>query len=286
MALSFPPPPKNLDPKSIQFQDWFNKLRRSLVTIVTSFSSLDFTGSNLTSIVTRNHNDLTSKQGGTAGEYYHLTSSEHSGLHSPVTVLDTSSVDMSLSGQQVSAVVLPAGVDHAQLNNLNSSSYTHLTSTNHTDLTDGGDSSLHYHSADRNRSNHTGTQLLSTISDAGTAASQNYTSGTWTPTFTGLTVVLGAGGVTYAGRYQRIGNIVKFTVTITPSGGATIAAVAGTSYCDMAVGASQGDACVSANLTTFVGLGTGAIDATNDRIYPPGWAATTNTVVISGTYEA
>lgn len=34
-----------------------------------------------------------------------------------------------------------------------------------TDLTDGGDSTLHYHAADRARANHTGTQLASTISD-------------------------------------------------------------------------------------------------------------------------
>jgi hypothetical protein len=60
---------------------------------------------------------------------------------------DTASVDMTLAGQSISGVVLPAGVDHAQLNNLNSANYTHLTAVNHTDLTDGGDTALHYHSA-------------------------------------------------------------------------------------------------------------------------------------------
>lgn len=50
------------------------------------------------------------------------------------------------------------------------SEYYHLTSTQHTDLTDSGDSALHYHSSDRNRTNHTGTQTLSTISDAGALA--------------------------------------------------------------------------------------------------------------------
>lgn len=286
MALNLPPPPKNLNTKSLSFQDWFERLRRSASSVVTVFTGLDFTGSNLTSILTRDHNDLTSKQGGTAGQFYHLTAAEVAALHSAATILDTSSLNLSITGQQISGVVLPAGVDHSQLNNLNSSSYTHLTSTNHTDLTDGGDSSLHFHSSDRNRSNHTGTQSLSTISDAGTAASQNYSSGTWTPTFTGLTIVLGGGSVSYSGRWQRIGNIVKFTVTITPSGGATTASIAGTSYCDMGVPASFPDGCVSANLITFVGLGTGAIDEVNDRIYPPAWAATTNTVVISGVYEA
>jgi len=47
---------------------------------------------------------------------------------------------------------------------------TRLTSAaNMTDLTDGGDSTLHYHATDRARANHTGTQALSTIADTGTA---------------------------------------------------------------------------------------------------------------------
>jgi len=43
--------------------------------------------------------------------------------------------------------------------------YYHLTAARHTDLTDGGDSTLHYHATDRARANHTGTQTKSTISD-------------------------------------------------------------------------------------------------------------------------
>lgn len=47
---------------------------------------------------------------------------------------------------------------------------TRLTSAaNMTDLTDGGDSTLHYHATDRARANHTGTQALSTLRDSGTA---------------------------------------------------------------------------------------------------------------------
>jgi len=43
--------------------------------------------------------------------------------------------------------------------------YYHITSAQHTDLTDGGDSALHYHATDRARANHTGTQVAATISD-------------------------------------------------------------------------------------------------------------------------
>jgi len=40
-----------------------------------------------------------------------------------------------------------------------------LTAEALADLTDGGESTLHYHASDRDRSNHTGTQTASTISD-------------------------------------------------------------------------------------------------------------------------
>ena len=39
--------------------------------------------------------------------------------------------------------------DHSLQDNLNSANYTHLTATNATDLTDGGDTTLHYHQKDR-----------------------------------------------------------------------------------------------------------------------------------------
>lgn len=40
-----------------------------------------------------------------------------------------------------------------------------LTTVERDDLTDGGDSTIHYHASDRDRANHTGTQARSTISD-------------------------------------------------------------------------------------------------------------------------
>lgn len=48
-----------------------------------------------------------------------------------------------------------------------------ISDVNATDLTDGEDTSLHYHSVDRSRANHTGTQTASTISDFDTAVSAN-----------------------------------------------------------------------------------------------------------------
>lgn len=48
-----------------------------------------------------------------------------------------------------------------------------ISDTNATDLTDGNDSTLHFHATDRNRANHTGTQTASTISDFDTEVSGN-----------------------------------------------------------------------------------------------------------------
>jgi len=51
--------------------------------------------------------------------------------------------------------------ENAEVNN--------ISDTNATDLTDGGDTTLHYHSSDRDRTNHTGTQAISTVSGLQTA---------------------------------------------------------------------------------------------------------------------
>ncbi len=48
-----------------------------------------------------------------------------------------------------------------------------ISDVNAADLTDSGDSALHYHSTDRARANHTGTQPASTISDFDTEVSSN-----------------------------------------------------------------------------------------------------------------
>lgn len=66
-------------------------------------------------------------------------------------------------------------LDHAQLSNLNSTTHTHLTATQASGLTSAADTALHFHSSDRARANHTGTQLASTISDFSTAADARIT---------------------------------------------------------------------------------------------------------------
>jgi hypothetical protein len=97
--------------------------------------------------------------------------------------------------------------------------------------------------------------------------------------------VSGTGAVTKSGRYVRIGRTVFVTVFITCTGTATSASTAGTTYFNLPIAASQNDCLTIANNTTNIGLGSGVLDATNDRGYPCSWTATGNSITISGKYE-
>ena len=61
---------------------------------------------------------------------------------------------------------LMSAIDKTKLDAIKSNAeVNNISDINATDLTDSGDTTLHYHSTDRNRTNHTGTQLSATISD-------------------------------------------------------------------------------------------------------------------------
>lgn len=184
---------------------------------------------------------------------------------------------------------------HNQLTGIqggNSTERYHLTNGQLLDLTNGGDSTAHYHPSDRDSANFTGTNWTD-LTDAGATTlhkhdlvnMDSYSTGTWTPTFTSLTVVLGGGSVTYTGRYTKIGRMVFFQVRVIPSGGATTASTAGTTYCDMGLAAAQNGCNRCMNEVTRVSNGNQIVDASTDRIYAPGWTATTDSMVITGEYE-
>lgn len=134
------PVPPGQEGAPMYLQSWLVRTLQKISSLTAyDWPLINFTGSNITDIVNKDHNDLDNKQGGTTNEYYHLTSAQETKLNGIET--------------------------GAEVNN--------ISDTNATDLTDTGDTTLHYHSADRDRSNHTGTQTLSTISDAGTAAGES-----------------------------------------------------------------------------------------------------------------
>lgn len=79
--FKLPPPPITEKADSPAYRDWFYKIQQFLGNVGNIlFTALDFTGSNLTSIATRNHNDLQNIQGGTTTERYHLTSAQASAI--------------------------------------------------------------------------------------------------------------------------------------------------------------------------------------------------------------
>jgi hypothetical protein len=82
MATNIPPAPIRDPWGSYTWEEWFRAIRNKAVESLTSvsWSGIDFTGSNITSILNRKHNDLTNIQGGTSAEYYHLTSAQNTSL--------------------------------------------------------------------------------------------------------------------------------------------------------------------------------------------------------------
>ena len=78
-----PPPPVTSEDKTI-WNNWYvavkdaiNNLRNAL-----KWVNLDFTGSNITDIQSRSHQDLTNLQGGSVSERYHLTSAQATAIAS------------------------------------------------------------------------------------------------------------------------------------------------------------------------------------------------------------
>ena len=79
MAVILPPTPIGVPPGHSFWNDWYEKLRtivnQGAVSVL--WSNINFTGSNITDLATRDHSDLTSLQGGSSGQRFHLTTAQH-----------------------------------------------------------------------------------------------------------------------------------------------------------------------------------------------------------------
>ena len=81
MATGLPPPPINDQPGSFTWLEWYRQLRNYISTNGSvPWYVINFAGSNITDIATRDHDQLQNLDGGTAGEHYHLTAAQHSAL--------------------------------------------------------------------------------------------------------------------------------------------------------------------------------------------------------------
>lgn len=71
MAAGVPPPPLNSPSGSYYWLEWYTSLTNFLNGTNIPWSNLNFSGSNLTDIQTRNHNDLQNIQGGLTTQRWH-----------------------------------------------------------------------------------------------------------------------------------------------------------------------------------------------------------------------
>jgi len=90
MASGLPPPPVNDAPGSFTWLEWYRQLRNYVSTSGSvPWYIINFTGSNITDIASRAHNNLQGLQGGVGGEYYHLTAAQLAaigvGVHNNLT---------------------------------------------------------------------------------------------------------------------------------------------------------------------------------------------------------
>lgn len=103
--INLPPAPRQDDTEAMT--TWYSRVRDAILKVgqVITWSNLDFTGSNITDIVTRNHNDLQNIQGGSSGQRYHLTSAEYTGLQALISEAYGSFSDT--TNQTVAAINTP-----------------------------------------------------------------------------------------------------------------------------------------------------------------------------------
>jgi hypothetical protein len=84
-----PPPYADLKNLPNSFQMWYLRVKdytNSIASAVIPWAQVDKSGSNLTDLTTRNHNDLTNIFGGGTADYYHLTASQYSSVVTLTTV--------------------------------------------------------------------------------------------------------------------------------------------------------------------------------------------------------
>lgn len=91
MANYLPPPPVTDATGSFAWLEWFRQLRLYITqTGSVPWSIINFSGSNITDLVSRNHNSLQATQGGTTSERYHLTLDKYTELTNGILTVTTS----------------------------------------------------------------------------------------------------------------------------------------------------------------------------------------------------
>jgi len=92
MASGLPPPPVNDAPGSFTWLEWYRQLRNYVSTSGSvPWYIINFSGSNITDIASRSHNQLQNLQGGSTNERYHLSLSQYNRANNYCDVQTTTS---------------------------------------------------------------------------------------------------------------------------------------------------------------------------------------------------
>jgi hypothetical protein len=92
MAIGLPPPPVNDQPGSFTWIEWYRQLRNYVSTSGSvPWYIINFAGSNITDIASRDHGNLQGLQGGAAGARYHLSQTEYNRRSNYIDVQTTTS---------------------------------------------------------------------------------------------------------------------------------------------------------------------------------------------------
>jgi hypothetical protein len=110
MSVQLPPIPNNPITDVFVWRDWFFKVAQQLTQAASiAWSSINFTGSNITDIQTRQHNSLQGIQGGTGGQYFHLTAAEHTNVAALPTFGTIVTQNLGLTATITTAALTPTG---------------------------------------------------------------------------------------------------------------------------------------------------------------------------------
>ena len=115
MAVALPPIPNSPLTDTFIWREWFYNVSQALVQQASiAWTSLNFTGSNLTSIQTRKHNDLQGLQGGdpTGTQFYHLNQTQYNtivALPSLGTMATQNANSVAITGGSIAGTIIPTG---------------------------------------------------------------------------------------------------------------------------------------------------------------------------------
>jgi hypothetical protein len=115
MAVALPPIPNSPLTDTFIWREWFYNVSQALVQQASiAWTSLNFSGSNLTSIQTRKHNDLQGLQGGdpTGTQFYHLNQTQYNtivALPSLGTMSTQNANSVAITGGSIAGTIIPTG---------------------------------------------------------------------------------------------------------------------------------------------------------------------------------